>query len=434
MNKEIQALRAAVTQQTNRVNTLSSQLNNLKLSPSNSSGPQGPRPGKSARKRNRRRALRSGDVTSPVVSRGMNNLVATDTAYRRLMASPRNSNISEQGLSFLKNAFAPPDFIQSDLQGVPDDYQNNSLVKKHKLVSPLVISATFDYYYLLLPVPGVAFFGIKVAAGAVLPSTTMFYPVYYSDFPSLFGPNASTTSDLVTKFRFVSNHIEVIPTVNANTWSGSIQAWKIPVAQVVRPPATADSTSQDIEGITGLSGVNSTNSNQYTAPFIMGFYGSCFNADCDFQFNTITEGVTNIPKTIGAADWGQLFFAPNGAFTGLDSHFESLIIKISGVTDNDQSMIIKTWATIEYQVQPNNMIYEFASLSPQKDEMSLQLYRQCIQDLPVGVSYIDNDSFWKRVVGIIGRVTGFTSMIPGPIGGISRGVNLISNTLSSFLK
>jgi len=349
------------------------------------------------------------------------------------MAMPKPGNITEQGMSFLKNAFAPPDFIQSDLMGVPDFYQNVSLVKKHKFVSSLAIEV-YDYYYLLLPIPGIAYAYLRTAPGEPPTETSQFTLVPYSDFTSMFGASPKQSADLVTKFRFVSNHIEVIPTINAMSWSGSIQAWKIPLALSIRPALSDNPTS--IYSITGLNSLLASNANQYTAPFIMGFYGSCFNANSDFEFSSIIEGTTEIPAVIiPGEDFGQLHSGDVGHPTGLDNNFESLVVKISGIaTDMNMSAIMKTWATVEYQPNPGNMIYEFASFSPPKDEVALELYRRCIQDLPIGVSYVDNDGFWKRVLGVIQTVTGLTANIPGTVGGVSRGINILANTISPFLK
>jgi hypothetical protein len=75
------------------------------------------------------------------------------TAYNQTIKSMvrgARATISEDGMSFLKCAFAPPDFASSNVRGVPDEYQGRSLVKKHRLVASQTFStANMDYYYLL---------------------------------------------------------------------------------------------------------------------------------------------------------------------------------------------------------------------------------------------------------------------------------------------
>jgi len=55
-------------------------------------------------------------------------------------------------------------------------------------------------------------------------------------------------------------------------------------------------------------------------------------------------------------------------------------------------------------------------------------------DLPVGVPFEENENFWNRVLRIIQMVSGATSLIPGPYGQISRGVNLLSGGALSLLR
>jgi hypothetical protein len=333
--------------------------------------------------------------------------------------------VSPQGDSFLKCAFAPPDFAANDLAGVPDSYQGLSLTKKHKLVLPFTCTANTDVYILLLPTPGNAMWFGQVAAGTPILDSTVFTSVQYTDFATMFG-NANTSANQVDKFRFVSNHIEVIPTVNQMTWSGSIQAFKTPITLYIRE---GGASTADLWSVTGLNGLNATNANQYTSPFTNGVYSAAYNANCDFAFQPILEGVISVPAVVSAGrDHGVLTAAT--AFTGFDNSFESLVIKITGVTAN-QTCIIKTWACVEYQPVAGGVLYEYASHSVH-DELALELYRKIILNLPVGVGYEENDSFWHRVLSIISRVTGVTSLVPGPFGQISRGGNLISNALLPY--
>jgi len=349
--------------------------------------------------------------------------------FNRVRLSPGDS-ITKEGLSFLKCAFAPPDFATSDVAGVPDDFRGRSLVKKHRLVSSLSIGANTDTYLLLLPTPGIAFWQTNSASNVLVPAASAFNGTNYSDFGTMFGTSA-TTADMVTKFRYVSNHIELIPTVNQMNWSGNIQCWKMPVTLMERQTLVG---AVDVEALTvsGLNGVNAVNGDQYTGPVNLGVYSACYNTGAKFDFQPIMENRVEVPATqVVGVDFGQL--SPPVAFTGLHGQFEALVIKIAGAGVNpNNTFIVKTWACVEYQVNPGNLIYEFASISP-CDELALRLYREVILNLPVGVSFVDNETFWMRVLGIIRMLTGAGAAIPGPIGAISGGVSSIAGAIQSYL-
>lgn len=344
----------------------------------------------------------------------------------------KSSKFTPDGIAFLKCAFAPPDFSVNRIQGVPDSFEGNSLVKKHRLITPTTFSNNRDYYIWLAPIPGVSYLIADVAAGSPIVETTQFEPVYYSDYDSMFGSNTDGTdsSNIVTKYRFVSNHIELVPTVNQMQWSGSIQAFKIPTTLQVRQGHVVGAGTNEIYAITGLQACNSTNSSQYSGPFFNGVYTGCYSQNCEFNFQPIIEGLgPRTPRNVEAAyDFGQI----DGRIPGMDNEFESMIVKISGITTNQDAALIKTWACVEYQVQPGNSLYEFQTASP-VDPVALAAYRKIISELPVGVSFIDNESFWRRVLQIIKNISGGLSVIPGPYGAVAGGVNLITTGINDLL-
>jgi hypothetical protein len=359
-----------------------------------------------------------------------NNFVssaAVDTGLRRLKRTSR-AGLSDQGVAFLKCAFAPPDFSGSSVMGVPDDYRGPSLTKKHRYVNSFTFSSGVDTYILLLPIPGYAYFYATVTANTNILLSTTFTGVKYSDYSSMFGSSGSESGNIVTKFRFASNHIELIPTVNQMIWSGQIQAWKLPISVIVRQ---GGATTSDLLSIEGLNGCNTGNSNQFSGPYIMGVYSGCYSGDSSFKFSDILENVNNIPQNQGAADFAQLVSpGTNSGIPGFDNGFQSLCLKVSGVTANETALL-KTWACVEYQAVPNSSIYEFSSLSP-CDPLSIELYKEIINNLPIGVPFEDNASFWNRVLGIINSISSVGAAVPGTIGMVSRGANLISGALLPF--
>jgi len=353
-----------------------------------------------------------------------------DTGMRKLnkIRLSQGERVTKEGLSFLKCAFAPPDFAANDVGGVPDDFHGPSLVKKHRGVFPQGYGTpSVDVYYMLLPTPGIAFWSTSVTAGAPILATTVWTGILYSDFGTMFGTPA-TTANIVDKFRFVSNHIEVIPTVNQMQWTGNFQVWKMPVAVVERQAAVAGGETLTV---TGIAGANATNAAQYTGPFNLGLYAAAYNTGAKFDFTQITENRTSVPGVAPAAgDFGQLTAT---AFTGLDNQFDSVLIKVSGTGTNVlNSVVVKTWACVEYQVTPGNLLYEFATLSP-VDPCALRIYREVINNLPVGVPFTENADFWNRVLNIIRLVTGSLSVLPGPAGMISGGLHTITSGVQSLM-
>lgn len=364
----------------------------------------------------------------PSVSYGNSAGVARMNAgYQKML---QNAKYTSEGVSFLKCAFAPPDFSVNKVSGVPDTYEGNSLVKKHRLITPDTFEQGRDHYIWLAPIPGVAYLSLVVGAGAPVTATDQWNPVYYSDYTNMFGTqtNGQDSADKVTKFRFVSNHIEIVPTVNQMQWSGSIQAFKVPVSLQTRQ--TPSNVNSEFYSFTGMQAVNSTNSNQYSGPFFNGLYAGCFSANCDFDFNNVIEGLgPAVPNTVSAGtDFTQIL----GRIPGLDNGFESMIIKISGITTDNDAALIKTWACVEYQVQAGTDLYEYQTMSP-CDPVALAAYKKLISELPVGVCYMDNENFWRRVLNLLKGVSGTLSILPGPYGAVASGVNLITTGISELL-
>jgi len=343
--------------------------------------------------------------------------------------------LTADGLSFLKCAFAPPDFAYNMVAGVPDAFEGSSLVKKHRGVYPLVVPSGRDRYMVLLPTPGYAYWYVDVLPGVAVAASDILIGVPYSDFDSMFDPLATSgtsTDDVVNKFRYISNHIEMVPTVNATSWTGSIQCWKAPITVIERPLQSANTS--DFKSVSGLQALNASNANQYTAGFNLGVFAGAYSVASVMEFQSITSNTTYVPSSPGVGDFGVL--GPRNAnnsavkpFTGLDNNFEAVIIKISATGANaNNSYLLKTWACVEYQVVTGTSLYEYMSVSP-CDPVAMKLYREIIKQLPIATTYADNDTFWERVLQIIRMVSGGLSFLPGPYGQIASGVNAATTLL-----
>jgi len=346
------------------------------------------------------------------------------------------SRLSGPGMAFLKAAFAPPDFNATGVTGIPDSFQGNSLMKQHRLVSNFLNKQETDTYILLAPVPGVAYYVFNSPAGLAVPATATFDPVPYADYNSTFSYNYNKTADTLNRFRFLSNHIELVPTVNQMKWAGSITAWKASL-QLSVEGVNSPSTNGNFT-ITGLQAVNATNANSYSGPVFNGLYSGCFNSGPDFEFQQILEECKDMPRALTANDFCQLNGVqdPNGtdkSFTGFDNNFETLIVKISN-SDPElvNTFLVRSYACVEYNAIPTSGLYEYMTPSP-VDAFAMDLYRTIIKELPVAVTYMDNDSFWKRVLSIIKTISGGLSVIPGPYGTIAGGVNALTTGIEQLL-
>jgi len=360
---------------------------------------------------------------------------ATGMMRPRIVRGPA---LSQAGVAFLKCAFAPPDFTSTYVQGIPDAFRGSSLLKKHRMTSTINMDPGIDVYFLIAPVPGVAYYTTTTVANVPLAANATFVPTYFSDFNSLFGVKNDQAADIVSKFRFVSNHFELISVTNDMKWTGSISAWKVPLQFIERMGGQLLGTSiVDVYSITGLQSANATNANRFDGPSKGGIYMGAYNENCDFPFvNTIEMSstlytLTQIPATLQAPDFG-IFQIPNGySFPGFDNSSQSMLIKVSGLTDK-MSFIWKRWCCVEYIVQPGSGLYEYQTVSPPMDQKALSLYRELIQSLPIAVPAAQNSDFWQRVLRMIRNISGMGAFIPGPVGGISRGVNMVASGIGAL--
>lgn len=397
------------------------------------------------RRQRRRRAMIRNEITNnmpyessitPFIPPSMS--LGTSTQLKQMNLGLRrvfgNRKLTPAGLSFLKCAFAPVDFASSDVRGVPDKFEGVSLVKKHRLTSNITNPSGRDTYVWLAPIPGVAYLYINKPAGDPIVSTDIWEPVAYADYTSLF-PSIEDMANIVNKYRFVSNHFELVPTVNQMSWSGSITAWKFPVSQVVRSEMTSAALS-NMQTYTGLNAANATNVNMYSGPVYNGVYSGCYSTASEFEFRTITERMggaffpdTQLPGDFTRINTGAL---PTRAIAGFDNGFDNAIFKISGNT-TENTFLVRSFACVEYQTVPGSALYEYQTMSP-CDEMAIAAYKAIIKELPIGVTYMDNDHFWKRVLSILSMLSGGLSILPGPYGAIARGVNMASSAGEMLLQ
>jgi hypothetical protein len=347
--------------------------------------------------------------------------------------------ISKDGMEFLKASFAPPDFAgQGTFNGIPDNKTYPCLKYRHVFTGDMwgaiVQSAAkygaatpitgSDILIVQPPVPGVAFYWSYVAPGALVTANTPFYPVTYKDFAQLFGlddnvipgtPTAAQMDDLVNKFRMASDSIELICTSNAFTWNGSITAFKGAMALGESRAYTTDARTMTM-GVTGLENFNNLGmTSTYISPSNMGSYMSAVNAEVTFEDSNISPDLFNVSKG-QPASVGYLA----GCMPGM-GNLESNFIRLSnlGWTGTGEDAIptttfqVRAWSTLEYTPVAGTVFMNMATPNAELDEAALEVYRKIVQDLPVAVTYFENDSFWKRLLNTVGKIGGALSVIPG---------------------
>jgi hypothetical protein len=325
--------------------------------------------------------------------------------------------LTKAGLNFLKCAFASPDFAIDPGMGIPDNYDNLALMRKDVYTNtisfpPIVTPAAgVDYWILLMPTPGIAYWSATTVLGLFPTQATVWTPTYNASFATLFGTPtnqgvAPTTdpverSSNVSKFRFASNALEITPTSNFTQFAGSITVWKLPIAigdGSNNPTATTTALTKILVGGDGLTRVAPDNK---PFKFLDGAFTMAINTESEWPFEPVLSGVTRIPAIGLGATTNATFGQYQGDFIGV-GHLQSVVMRVSSPIGSVNSAIIKTWSCIEYQPNPGSAFYEFAGNSPPCDPLALKMYRDIALKIPVAVSVRENDGFWAdRVLPLV---------------------------------
>lgn len=393
---------------------------------------------KSAKKRNARKMRNQGNAFNTPYSSDQNIFTgANATAYNRLRSVMNNTTrgnaprLTPAGMSFLKCAFAPPDFNLTGVTGIPDDSGSKTLLKKHRYTGTLQAIGGATTYLLLAPMPGVAFWSCQTSGS--ISSVTTLSSTRFSDTTALFGAQGDYNRDQTfNAFRYVSNHIKLQCLNNMTNFAGSLQVFRINLREV----ETRIDQTTNVAIKTSFSGLESANTtfspSMYTSSVIDGVFTGAYSSDGKFTFSNICPSSPNLPLTVNttAGDFGQLL----SDYSGMDNNFETTVIKITvPLGAADQNFIVNTWACVDYRVLENNALNSYTTISPDKDELALNTYRKVKMMLPVAVKAADNDTFWERVLKLITTISGGLSFVPGPYGMVAGGVNSIARGVSNIM-
>lgn len=326
-------------------------------------------------------------------------------------------------MDFLKTALAPPDFGTGTFTGIPDKYDGRVLTKSFTMTTTLpALTDGLPTYIVQMPVPGVSYFYGQVVAG-VLTLT----PVYYPDSTTLF-PNGTEATN-VTSFRYGGLAMEIIPTVNAMSWTGSVQVFR--GVSSVSLSAGAATTSLVIQG---LSALISSSRPDTVHPFNMGCFCTSRQTETDFPFHPIYPATNLNEMGVGSTSGGSPTLAFNGvnSFVGLGS-MESIVYKIPAYTLAGNALTLRTWAHVEFQVNSTSALYEYAHFSPAYDPVALALVKKAFVEMMLCVPFYENDGLWDKILSFIRRASSMLAFVPGPVGEIAAGTSMIAEAVSSLV-
>lgn len=331
--------------------------------------------------------------------------------------------MSQDGLAFVKCAYASLDFEASQAHGVPDQYQGKSLTSDTATNKAITPTAGKDTYIVVLPTPGVAYWSCQVDAGSVPTNTTDWTPTYDKSFNTdtgLFGAptNQSTTppedpidrTSSVTKYRYIANSLEITSTASLNTTSGSIVLWKGDVAMSLGVQNNA-TTSKCEYNLNGADFVVSVPRKHYTGAVKDGVYALAVNNNVDFEWAPILSGVTRIPSIGNAPDTSSATFGSwLGDILGYGS-LQAICARISIPEGAVSNLVIDVRSCIEYQPNTNSIIDQFCGTSAGYDPVALQAYHMVAKSLPIAVPRKENDGFWDdRVKPALTKFLSFVKM------------------------
>lgn len=339
------------------------------------------------------------------------------------------TKLSQPGLAFLKCAFAPPDFNTDPGKGIPDRFEGKVVTRKDVLTQSTTFAVNSETFIIVAPTPGVAYWTATVPINTFPTAATVFTPVNYPGFNTMFGITSNARSDQVSSFRYASMNVGIYPTSNLMQFAGSITVWKCPIklSSVQFPVTTTPATSALVHSLVGLDGVLAVGPDNYAESFIKGMFAQSVSNEPDFEFRNIMEGVQLLPPTnVSLAISGQPFSLSAGpeATSGIVGwgDMDTIVIRVSSPPLATNAAILKAWSCIEYRPNPNAMLYQFGHDSPPLDEVALQEYRNIAKSIPVAVNAAQNASMWERVKSILKSSLSFASAIPGPIGVAASGI------------
>jgi hypothetical protein len=347
--------------------------------------------------------------------------------------------ISPDGEGFVKTATAAPDFESTVLEGIPDNYNGPSVVKKDYVFETIVAIAGKATYIIITPTAGVSYFTPVVPpdTGVPLVDADSLQAHYFPDAAEMFNgiteEKQVSNSDQLSKGRLMALSAELNCVNNSFNQYGTISAWKTPLA---RTTAAIDQPGFDVTDnvqLTGARGIVKValDSQAYVEPVRRGVYSVSMNREENFQFFPVLDDLNKLSTTPARFEnTERLYFT--GCAPVFDNGFDTIVFRIDvppGTTN--QSFVLKIWKVWEYQPTFNSLLYNFSHLSPDVDHSALALYREMCRHLPMAVPDKDNPDFWNLILQAVDQASSLLSGLPGPVGTVASGVHSVSHLLNT---
>jgi len=310
-----------------------------------------------------------------------------------------------------------------EFQGIPDEYDGRVVTKTFTSVSNIpTFTPGGDAFIVFLPIPGYSYFYGSASAGTVTLSG-----IQSADYFSIFPDGLEST--VVTSFRYAGAAMEIIPTVNAMSWTGSVQVFRGAVTLSIQ----ALSASTMIYTIGGLSDLVYSQRPEAVHPFNMGCYCTTRPSTPNFEFSPVLTGTRTSEITVSSYS-GAFSCSINGsplAFTGL-GNMEAIVYKIPAYNATGNLGTIRTWSNVEFQVPSSSLLYEYSRISPPEDKLALALARRAYVELQLCVPFYENDGTWEKIWGWAKKVSSYLQYVPGPVGEVAGGFSHLANILDNI--
>lgn len=319
---------------------------------------------------------------------------------------------------FLKCALAPIDFDTTGFRGVPDTFSGKVFSEHWSSNSTLSVAAGYRSMILLLPTVGTRYLVVTGPRDAVHWKTISWNPLYYPDMTELF-PTGDEASPRVAEGRMVSNCIEltnVSPIVNRG---GSVKTCRIAAEVALAPlPGQTNSFEDTTAAIFGIAGWPEEEPNEDVTV-------TDASKGCYMQLeNTAGTWPWTVPKTTRYEDlydgtayafsWEAHDNASgvtqntitNGFFSKSriwDNNFNSKVMIIDAPASAGQDFIIKSKQCVSFRPVNNTLENRIAQDSAHHSPLELNIYNECIKQMPVSVIRSQNDNFWGKVKKFMGQ-------------------------------
>jgi len=354
------------------------------------------------------------------------------------MNPPTLKSITENGQGFLKTATSAPDFEATDIEGIPDNYNGPSVIKKDYSFETITADAGKATYIVVTPTAGVSYYTPQLPpnTGVPLVDDNVLVGHYFPDATEMFAGVGSVAdvanSDQLSKGRLMALSCELNCVNNSFNQYGTIAAWKTPLARTLGAVDRSGFDISDNLAITGARGLVKValDSQAYVEPVRRGAYSVSMNREEDFAFYPILDDLNQNSDIVATFEGTEkLHFV--GCAPVFDNGFDTIIFRIDVPPGSvNQSFVLKIWKVWEYQPTFNSLLYNFSHLSPDVDEAALALYREMCRNLPVSVPDSQNPDFWGTILQAVDSGSQLLSAVPGPIGAVASGVHSVSHLLN----